>query len=76
MTTRILDRTVTVCDHCYRANCWQGIFFCDASRRAGTREMTVLELRNLAYEHPSYWFKNANTGAVDQHAMAEYEALT
>lgn len=70
----ILDRLITVCDHCFRAACWQGIFLCDAAKRAGTKEMTVLDLRNLAYEHPQYWFKNPNTGAIDQHAMAEYEA--
>jgi hypothetical protein len=69
----ILSRPVTVCDHCSRASCWLGIFLCDAAQRAGTKEMTVLELRNLAYEHPQYWFKNPHTGAVDQQAMREYE---
>lgn len=75
MTERILEREITVCDHCYQASCWLGIFMCEASRRAGTKQMTVRELRNLKYEHPSYWFKSPHTGAIDQHAMAEYEAL-
>jgi|GEM_PF-1775579 len=73
---RILDRRITVCGHCLQASCWHGIFMCCESRGTGTVEKTVGELRDLKREHPSYWFKNPSTGAIDQHAMAEYEALS
>lgn len=46
---------VTVCDKCLRASCWQGIFMCDESLTAGTKEMTIAELEALRREHPSYW---------------------
>jgi hypothetical protein len=49
------DATVTVCSACLRASCWQGKFMCEASRNAGTREMTVKELAGLGHEHPSHW---------------------
>lgn len=49
------ERTVTVCDQCHRACCWQGEFMCEAARRAGTVEMPVRELRKLALESPDYW---------------------
>lgn len=68
----ILDRKITVCDHCLQASCWQGIFMCDEARGAGTVDKTVGELRKMGRENPEYWFKSPHTGAVDQHAMADY----
>ena len=50
---------VVVCDHCLRASCWQGIFYCDKYKTAGTTEKTVAELRALKREHPSYWKETA-----------------
>jgi len=47
--------SVTVCDHCLRASCWQGKFYCDRYKDAGTTTKTVAELRELAREDPSYW---------------------
>lgn len=76
MSDRILDYPVTVCAACLQASCWLGIFMCEQARGAGTVEKTVAELRDLKREHPSYWFKDPNTGAIDSHAMAEYEALS
>jgi hypothetical protein len=50
------DQTVViVCDSCLRACCWQGIFYCDDYRIAGTTQKTVAELRALGLEHPDYW---------------------
>jgi hypothetical protein len=45
---------------------------CQESKWAGTCEKTVAELRALGRESPDYWFKSVHTGAVDQHAMADY----
>ncbi len=47
--------TVTVCDQCLQASCWQGIFYCYDYKTAGTVEKTLDELKALDLEHPSYW---------------------
>jgi hypothetical protein len=49
------SRMVTVCASCLMACCWQGEFYCDDYRRAGTVEKSVSELLDLGREHPSYW---------------------
>ena len=46
---------VTVCSSCLMASCWQGIFYCDNYKNAGTKLMGVETLRNLALESPDYW---------------------
>ena len=48
-------KTITVCDECLQASCWQGTFMCDRSINAGTVEKTIEELNKLSLEHPSYW---------------------
>ena len=48
-------RTDTVCAACLRASCWQGIFYCDEAKDAGTVEKTRAELEALALESPDYW---------------------
>lgn len=48
-------RTITVCDACYRASCWQAKHFCDEHREAGTTEATRMELALLNLEHSDYW---------------------
>lgn len=50
-----LDEKITVCDHCLQASCWQGIFYCDEFKTAGTTQKTRRELITLNREHPSYW---------------------
>lgn len=57
MTTRKLRRTrlITVCDHCFKASCWHGIFLCDDSYGARTVEKTARQLRKLNVEHPDYY---------------------
>ena len=70
----ILDHLVTVCDACFRACCWQGEFLCDDARNAGTCDITVRELSIMGLEHPEYWFKSPDTGAIDQRALAEFHA--
>lgn len=52
------NRLVTVCDQCFKASCWQGIFLCEDSLNAGTVEKTVKELKSLNYEHSDYWDKD------------------
>lgn len=46
---------ITVCDQCLQASCWQGIFYCDDYKAAGTVQKTRAELAALNREHPSYW---------------------
>lgn len=46
---------VTVCDSCLQACCWQGNFMCEDSREAGTRDISVKELRKLDRENEKYW---------------------
>ena len=48
---------VTVCDVCFRASCWQGIFMCENARDAGILELRESKLQELELEHPSYWKK-------------------
>lgn len=48
-------KTITVCDKCLQASCWQGIFMCYESENAGTVEKTTKELEELGLEHGSYW---------------------
>lgn len=50
-----MKTTVTVCSACLRASCWQGIFYCEDARGAGTREMRAEELRQLGREHEDYF---------------------
>lgn len=75
MSDRILGRKITVCAQCLQASCWQGIFLCEAARDASTTDLSIRRLRGLAYENPEYWFKDLNTGAIDQHGLREYLAL-
>jgi len=55
------DDLITVCDHCFCACCWQGEFFCDEYKTAGTTKMTRGELKARrgrgegAAEHEHYW---------------------
>jgi len=49
------DRLITVCSECLRACCWQGIFYCDEYKTAGTVERPVSELKEWALENPEYW---------------------
>lgn len=49
------DELITVCDQCFLASCWQGIFMCDKSRDAGITEKSRKELRALNKEHECYW---------------------
>lgn len=46
---------VTVCDKCLQASCWQGIFYCDDYKTAGTTQKTRKELAKLDRESSDYW---------------------
>lgn len=54
--------TITVCDACLRACCWQGEFMCDESFGAGTTEKPVSRLIHENTEHPDYWNKDLDMG--------------
>lgn len=49
--------TITVCDKCLRASCWQNRHMCKESRRTmrTSVEKTIEELTKLYLEHHSYW---------------------
>jgi hypothetical protein len=49
------NRRVTVCSVCVTASCWNGLFYCDGYKEAGTVDLTVAQLRALNREHPDYW---------------------
>lgn len=67
----ILDRTVTVCAACLCASCWQGAFYCDQAKTAGTIEKTIRELwQGNVREDSGYWFKDPNTGEIDYAAKS------
>lgn len=66
-----LDRKVVVCAACLCACCWQGEFYCDQAKTAGTVEKTVRELlQGNIREDSGYWFKDPNTGEVDYDAKS------
>ena len=48
-------RVITVCSACLQASCWQGVFYCDDYKIAGTIKYAESELRALNLEHPDYW---------------------
>ena len=48
-------RLVTVCSACLRATCWQGEFYCEKYKEAGTKELPIAKLRKLNLENPSWW---------------------
>ena len=51
---RWLDFELDVCDHCLRAVCWWGIFYCDDYQSAGLVKRKVRDLIKLNREHRSY----------------------
>lgn len=53
-----LPITVTVCDSCYRASCIQGEFYCENYKTAGTKEITIEELKKLNLENSDYWHQS------------------
>lgn len=48
------DDLIAVCNACYTAFCWQGIFMCQHAIQAGTVQKPRHELEALNLEHPSY----------------------
>lgn len=75
-----LVRKITVCDSCLMACCWQGQMYCDNAKSAGTVDKTLAELHSLNREHPSWWFTDPSTGAVDHEGLdaftREYHTVT
>lgn len=48
-------RKVTVCAACGCASCWQGAFYCEEYKTAGTRQVSLGALREAKLESPHYW---------------------
>lgn len=68
----ILDRCVTVCDACWCASCFQGLFYCESYKTAGSTQKSVRSLlRDNARESLEHWFRDPNTGRVN---MADADA--
>jgi hypothetical protein len=55
MSDNFENKRIEVCDRCLCACCWYGEFMCDGARHAGTRVMTVGELRLLNRENEENW---------------------
>lgn len=49
------EQEVVVCDECFMACCWQGVFMCEKARTAGTTLKTVGWLKKQKLECPDYW---------------------
>ena len=61
--TDIVSQTITVCDACLTAACWQGEFMCQEGRRCQVRSRrAVEELQALKLEHPDWWDIDPDTG--------------
>lgn len=54
------ERKVTVCGACGRASCWQGEFYCEEYKVAGTRQVSIGALREAKLESPDYWEEARN----------------
>lgn len=54
---KLLNTSITVCDSCLRASCWQGSFMCENHKSAGTTTKTIRELKELGKENSFYWLK-------------------
>jgi len=63
------DWTITVCSACKCATCWQGEFYCQDYRTAGTVEITIREARALNRENPTWWLRDE--GIKDRLAQGE-----
>lgn len=62
----ILNREITVCNACLCASCWQGNFFCEEAKTAGTTTRTVRQLlQGNVRESLEHWFRDENTGRVN-----------
>lgn len=48
------EKLVTVCANCLRASCWQGQFYCDDYKVAGTVDMPLAVLEKKKLEHSDY----------------------
>lgn len=56
---KIQSIKIEVCDACFQASCWQGVFMCYNSYSAGTVVKTIKELKEInTGEHPSWWHKS------------------
>ncbi len=50
------SRKITVCSSCLRASCFQGEFYCEDYRVAGTVEKNIYQLEELNLEDKHYWY--------------------
>lgn len=62
LSREIPKYTVTVCEACRRASCWQGKLYCEDYRDAGTAQETRGALAMLNLESKHYWTPQAQLG--------------
>ncbi len=60
----VMEKMITVCDHCLMASCWLGDFMCEDYQFAGTVEMTREELEELGLENPTFWNQKENENGL------------
>ena len=65
-------RTVTVCDACDRASCWQGKFYCERARTAGTVDKPLHTFMIHRRENEEYWFTDPATGIIDHDGLRSF----
>lgn len=53
---------ITVCDSCLQASCFQGEFYCEEYKTAGTTQKTRVGLAALKRENPRYWKTDEELG--------------
>jgi len=49
------NKLIEVCNRCQTASCWYGEFMCDESKTAGTKLLTIRELKGLGLENVDNW---------------------
>jgi hypothetical protein len=63
------DYYVTVCAECQTSSCWLGMFMCQKSDYADTKQMKASELDKLHLENPGYYSRATllkHCGSVDE----------
>lgn len=69
------ERTVTVCEKCYRASCWHMIWPCDDARTAGSVEMPISMLRQMKLENSDWWKASTQEGRPGRVIPTEEQRL-
>jgi hypothetical protein len=49
------EKLIAVCDHCWRASCWQGVAMCEEWPHTLPTRAPISQLRRLKLENESFW---------------------